>query len=169
MDDPLAVRVGEGVRYLPEDGQRGRDRQLVLALEASPERFPGDVGHHVVEEPVPLSGIDETEDVRMLEPRHDTDLAQKAIRPHRRGQLRAHHLDRDLSVVPEVSREEDTPMPPLHLVLDRIPVAERRREPAYDVVQSKSPELECAKKLCHTVRSVVERAEGSHRLQARHD
>ncbi len=54
-----------------------------------------DEGHHVVQEPVRLTGIDQRENVRVLQLRGDRDLTQKPVATNRRGEVGVEDLDRD--------------------------------------------------------------------------
>ena len=66
---------------------RLRHRQRARARRVA-ERLPVDVRHHVVEQPVSLAGVVDTEDVRMGELRGDSDLPEEALGADRRRRAR---------------------------------------------------------------------------------
>ena len=53
-----------------------------------------------------IARVVEGQDVGVLEVGCELDLAQKAVRPDRSGQLRAEGLDGDLAAVPEILGQE---------------------------------------------------------------
>ena len=81
--------------------------EKLLAVESFTERLSLDVRHYVVEKAVGLAGLVQREDVWMVEPRGDLDLAQEAIGAERRGELGMKHLQRDKPLVPAVLSEVD--------------------------------------------------------------
>ena len=102
VDDVVAVGVVERVRHLAGDPHRVVDGELLLVGEPVAQRFAFDVGHDVVEEAVHLPGIDEAEDVRVLEIGGDLDLFEEAVGADDGGELGAEHLEGDLAVVLQV-------------------------------------------------------------------
>src|SRR2546425_2336212 len=64
-----------------------------------PEGFALDVRHHVVEEAVGLAGVDQRQDVGVVEASGNLDLAEEPLRAERAGQLGVQNLDRDGAVV----------------------------------------------------------------------
>ena len=65
------------------------------------------------------------EDVRMVEPRRDPDLAQEPLGAEDGGQVGAQHLERDLAVVLQVAREVDgRHAARADLALDRVALGE---------------------------------------------
>ena len=89
------------------DADRFVDRELLLALERRAKRLAFDVRHHVEQQPVRLAGVEQRQQVRMLQIRRDPDLGQKPLGAEHRAELRLQHLERDLAVVLEVVREVD--------------------------------------------------------------
>ena len=68
-----------------------------VALEPLAQRLPFHVRHDEVEPPPPrLAGIEQRQDVRVLELRRNLDLAQEASGAYGRGEILAKHLERDL-------------------------------------------------------------------------
>lgn len=80
-------------------------------LESVRQRLPRQVRHHVVHQPVGLARVVKREDVRVMEPRGDTDLVEEAFRADCGRDLGMQHLERHLTVVLELVREEDARHP----------------------------------------------------------
>jgi hypothetical protein len=87
-------------------GQRLVDRQLMLPFQTMPQRFPFDVRHDVVQQPVRAPRVEQRQQVGMLEIGGNPDLAQEPLGPEHRAELRIEHLEGDRSLVPNVSREK---------------------------------------------------------------
>ena len=68
---------------------------------------PGHVGHDVVEEAVGFAGVDQAEDVRMLEAGGDLDLGEEAIAADDGTEFGVEDLDGDLAGVLQVFGEVD--------------------------------------------------------------
>ncbi len=105
MDHVPFVRVVQRRGNLARDRDRLIDRELLLALHLLAQRFARDVRHHVKQKTIRVPGIVEGQDVRMIQPRGDLDLAQEAIRAEHQCQLGAKHLDRYLAVVLHIVRQ----------------------------------------------------------------
>jgi hypothetical protein len=56
---------------------------------------------------VSLSGVDQRQDVRVVEPGRDLDLGQEPLTAEYRAQLGAQHLERHLAIVLEVGGQVD--------------------------------------------------------------
>ena len=78
------------------------DGQLFLTLHAITQRLAIDIGHDVVEEPVRFTGIEEWNDVRVIELCGDTDLLEKSLVAECLSKFRLEHLDGHLAVVFQV-------------------------------------------------------------------
>ena len=106
VDDALAVGVVQRRcdRASMPDGFI--DRELLLAVEAFAQRLPFDVGHDVVQQPICVAGIEQRQDVRMVEPRGQRDLLEKAVRAHGGGEFGMQDLDRDPAIVLAVLGQE---------------------------------------------------------------
>src|SRR5204863_63624 len=63
----VAVGVAQGARHLPGNPHGFLDGQLRFAVQPVPQRFPLQVGHHIVEKPVGLAGVVQGEDMGMGE------------------------------------------------------------------------------------------------------
>ena len=125
MDDVLRVCVPQGGGDLPRDPERLLNGELFLTCQTVAQRFAGDVGHHVEQQPVRLTGVVQRQDVGVIQPGGDLDLTQKPVGPEGRRQLGAEHLDRHLTVMLDVAREIDRRhAAPSQLALDGIAAGE---------------------------------------------
>jgi hypothetical protein len=126
VDDPAAVRIVERLGRLEGDPHRVGHRQLTLALEPGAQRLALHVGHHVPEESVGLAGVEERQDVGVLELRSELDLLEEALGAEHRRELRVQHLDGHEPVVPHVLREPHGGHPTAaELALQRVTVGQR--------------------------------------------
>ena len=71
----------------------------MLAVQPVAETLPLDERHHVEEEAVRLAGIEERQDMRMLQRRRGLDLGEEPLGADHRGQFGAQHLEGDVAVV----------------------------------------------------------------------
>ncbi len=55
------------------------DWELLTAIQSVSQRFALDIGHDVIKNSVASAGVEERENVRMIEPRRELDFAQEAI------------------------------------------------------------------------------------------
>ena len=79
VNHAVAMGVLETVGHFARDPERIGQRELPFALETSPERLSLDVGHGEPEQAVGLTGVVDREDVRVLQPRRRSDLAQEPL------------------------------------------------------------------------------------------
>jgi len=115
----------ESPRDLGRETNRVVDRELLLAAQPVAQALPFDERHHIVGGAVDLAAIDQAQDVRMLQGGDGLDLAEEALGPDDRGQLWAHHLDRDFAIVLEVLGQVDRGHAALaELPLDAVAVGE---------------------------------------------
>ena len=105
VDHAVAVGVVERPGDLGSDADRIADRELLLAVQPVPQRFALDERHHVVRGPVDFAGVDQAEDVGVLQVGDGLDLAEEPLGADHRRELRPQHLDRDLAVVLQVLGE----------------------------------------------------------------
>jgi len=126
MHDALAMRVIERSRDLLCDANRLGDRQLLLARQARAQRLAAHIRDDVEEEVIGGAGIDQREDVRMVEPGGNGDLTEKPLRAERSGELLTQDLDRYRPVVPLIVREIHRRHPAAaELPLDAVPAETR--------------------------------------------
>ncbi len=97
----------EGVRHLPGEPDRFLDRKLTLAPEPVAQALAFDVRHRVPEEPARRAGVEDREDVRVIEPGGQVDLAEEALGTQGSGELRMEQLQGDPPVMLEVLGEVD--------------------------------------------------------------
>jgi len=81
VDDPVAVRMVQGACHLGRDPDRFAHGELLLALELLAEGLAFHEGHHVVEEPVRRSRVEEWQKVRVLEPGGNANLREEPVSP----------------------------------------------------------------------------------------
>jgi hypothetical protein len=104
-----AARVGGRQRLgdLAQEPDRLGHRQLAPAGEPVAEGLALDVGHDVVEEAAGLARVDEPQDVGVLQPGGDGDLAAEALGAEGGGELGAEDLEGDSAVMLQVLGEVD--------------------------------------------------------------
>ncbi len=111
-------------------------RQLRLAPQAIAEALTFDEGHGEPELPGGFPGVVNREDMRVLQAGGEPDFTLEAFGTERRRQLRVHHLQGHLAVVPEVAGQVDRGhAPAAELALEEVAVAEGVLELAWDVGQ----------------------------------
>ena len=100
-----------------------------------------DVRHHVIDEATRLAGIDERQDVGVLELRREPDLAQEPLGAEEGGKFRAEHLDCDQAVVLQIASEIDRGHPAAtELALDTVAAGQRRLEAVQQLGDQTAPE-----------------------------
>ena len=121
----MVVGVVEGAGGLDRDAERVVERELALAAEPVAEALALDEGHG---EPEPASGlarIVDGQDVGMLQPGGEADLALEPVGAERGGELGEEDLERDGAVVAEVVRQvDDGHAAAAELALDGVAVGE---------------------------------------------
>jgi hypothetical protein len=121
----LPVRVPQCGRHLAGDSHGVFDRELTLALELCPQGFSLHERHHVVEPPLDGPGVDEAEDVGVMQIRGDLDLLEEPLTAYDRGQLGPEDLDRNATIVTQVLGLVDRGHPSLaHGIPDAVAVRE---------------------------------------------
>ena len=78
MDHALLVGVIERARDLPRNRDRFFDAELPFPVELGAQRFAAHVGLHVPEVFVCFAGVDQREDVRVIELGGDLHLIEEA-------------------------------------------------------------------------------------------
>ena len=107
MNDAALVRVSERICDGDRNPHRLVDGQLLFAMETRAKRLAFDERHDVVQQAVRFAGVEQREQVRMLEIRRDADLAQESLRPEDGAELGVEHFERDEPLMLEVAREVD--------------------------------------------------------------
>ena len=86
MHHAMLVRLDEGIDHFGEQTHCFVDWKLPFAIEALAQRLPLDVGHDEEEEPVGFPGIEQRQDVWMLQLGSDLDFAQESSRTQGSGE-----------------------------------------------------------------------------------
>ena len=76
---PRAMRVVERVGDAAADAHGLVDRQLLFAVEPCAQGLALDERHHIVQQPIRFTRVEQRQRLRMLEVRGDLDLAQEAL------------------------------------------------------------------------------------------
>src|SRR5215204_6869587 len=129
----MRVRVRQRAGDCHRNADALVDGQLFLAINALPKAFPVDVRHHVEWLAVHFAGVEQRQEVRMLEVRGDTNLREKAVDAEGGAELRVEELQGDGAAVAEVAREvHGRHTAAADLSLDDVPVRDRRGQFAGD-------------------------------------
>src|SRR5687767_1869477 len=107
MYHALSVCVCERVCYFRRNAHGGLHWQLTLSANAQAERLSAHVRHEIVEQRLDVSRIVKRKDVRMLKARQQADFANETQLAGFRAGIRVQYLERNLALVPRVSREID--------------------------------------------------------------
>ena len=107
MHRPMAMGVVERGTDGRRDVYRVGNGELVFAHQPRAEGFAVHKGHHIEQEPIGASGIEERQDVRVLQRSCELDLLEKALAAEDGGELGAEDLDGDFPAVLQVLGEVD--------------------------------------------------------------
>jgi len=104
--------VPESIGQLARDADGIVQRELPLAGEPLTEGFARDTGHGEPQEPgtsmsLGDAAVEDRDDVGVLEPGGELDLAEESIRTEGSRELWAKQLERDRPIVPQVLGEPD--------------------------------------------------------------
>jgi hypothetical protein len=129
VHDALLVRIGERAGHLPEQPHGLAHRERSALAQPLAQRAPLDEGHREVGHARPLdrreAGGEHRDDVRVLEPRGQLDLAAEALDAEPGGQVEGEQLDHDAPDEGGLLRQEDVRHPPAaELALDGVGAAE---------------------------------------------
>lgn len=80
----------------------------MLAVELRAQRLALHIRHHMEQQPVGLTGIEQRPEVRMLQVRRDLDLAEGPLDAEHCAEFGAEDLQRDVAVVLDVAGEESS-------------------------------------------------------------
>ena len=123
MDHAMSVGVVERARDLPRNRESFFQPKLLFAGELRPKRFPTHERQDVPDEAVVRAGLDQGEDVRMIELRADADLLEEALGAKHRCEIRPEDLECHLAIVLQVLGEIDRSHPArTEFALERIAV-----------------------------------------------
>ena len=121
VDHSVFVGVLERTGDLRGKAHRLIHGKLLLTVDPVPEGLALDIGHDVEEEAVGFTGIEERQDVWMLQVGRDLDLGQEAFGSDHRSQLRLQDLESHLAIVLDVVGEIDRGHPAFaELTLDGV-------------------------------------------------
>jgi hypothetical protein len=132
VDDALAPGPDEGVGDLTSDRHRLVHRELVLAREPGAERLPLDTRHGEPQEPGAIrecsgAAVEHRQNVGVLQPGGEADLAKEALGAKRGGQLGTEGLEGHRPVVAQVVSQPDLRhAAPAKLALEPVAILESR-------------------------------------------
>ena len=101
----MAVGVAEPGRDFRSDTERVGDGELPLALEPGAKRFSLDVRHDVEHRLLDAAGVEQRENVGVLQFRGRLDLPEESLDADPDRELAMHDFDGDLAVVAHVVGE----------------------------------------------------------------
>src|SRR3954469_15231977 len=134
MDHPTLVGVLQCRSDCPGNLQCVIGRKLALSAEPFSQSLSFYVGHDVVEEPSRFAGIEQRQDMRMLELGGEADLAEEAIGPEHGSQVGPEYFDGDKAIVLEFVRQiHRRHAAPPELTLDGVAAGEVGRESCEEV------------------------------------
>ena len=131
VDHAVGVRVGQRGGHVAREPERLVHRKLPLAPQAVPQRLALDIGHHIEGRGRPgpdlqYPGVEQRQDVGMLEPCGQADLQQEAVGADADAERGVEDLQGDRPIVAEVVSQVDGRHPtPAELPLHAIAIAER--------------------------------------------
>ena len=127
VDHPETVRVTQRVGHLTGNANGRIDGQLPLAVEARAQRFTGHQRHHVVQQRIRFTGIEQRQDMRVLQLGSRAHFAEEAFAAERHPEVGVEHLDGDVPLMAEIVREADGGHAALtQLAFKAVAVAQRR-------------------------------------------
>ncbi len=98
------VRVSERERCgdFADDTDSELEWELPLVVEPLAQRLAFDEGHHVVEAAARLTGVEQGQDVRVVQPGSDADLAEESLGAERGGELQTEHFESHWAIMAQV-------------------------------------------------------------------
>ncbi len=106
VNDPVLVGIVQGVSRIARDPECIGHGQLLLPVQPIAQRLAFDVRHGEPELVSRFTGVEDRQDVGMLESRRKPDLALEALRAEHRRDLGVQDLERHRAVMPKVAREK---------------------------------------------------------------
>lgn len=107
MDHTVAVGVVQRIGHFAGNADGVVHRELTLTLQSCAQRLARDHGHHIVEEAVGLSRIEQRQNMGVLESRRGSDLGEKAFGAQHGAEVVVEHLDGHVARMAEVLGEID--------------------------------------------------------------
>ena len=130
VHDSLRVGIAERIGHLECHADGVVNRKLPFAIELVAEGLSLHEWHHIVKEGIGRAGIEQAENVRMLQLGGEADLALEALAADRCAQLRVQHLDGDFALVLDILGQEHGRHPAApEFAFDGVPVGQRLPEP----------------------------------------
>jgi len=126
MNNPLSVCVVERGRHVVRVCDCFVDWYLTESIQRLSKRFTLDIRHDVIQKSINSAGVEQRQNVRMIQSRGCLYLAEKPLCSERFGYVRVKYLECDETIVPEILREinsgrSTTPK----LAIDRVRGVER--------------------------------------------
>jgi hypothetical protein len=125
VHDAVFMGAVQGVRYLAGKLTGHLDGKLDLPSEPVAQAFAVDVRHGIPEHAVGLTGIEQGQNVGMVETSGELDLAEKPLRAQRGSELGMEHLERHgpfvLEITSQINRGHATTP---ELALERVAVGQ---------------------------------------------
>ena len=135
----MLMGILEGLGRLAGDADRVLHRELALPLKPVAQRFTFDEGHGEPEVTGGVPGVENSQDVGVLQAGGGLDFSLKAAWTQREGQLRTQHLERDRALMPEVGRQEDGRHPaPAQLAVEAVAVCESKTQLGQEIGHTRS-------------------------------
>ena len=129
MHDTQAVRIAERVGHFTGDPQRLVDRELRVTRQAISQCFTRDKRHHVEQQSLHFTAVQQRENMRVLQSRRGFDFGDETPGAKRGTEIFVQHLDRHLAFVSQIERlEHGGHAASTGFAIDAISVGERRGE-----------------------------------------
>ncbi len=101
------MRTNQRARNSFRDRNDIFDRKLSFTVHPLAQRLAFDKRHHVKQKPIRAAGIEQGQDVRVLERCRHRNLVKKPLVTQHRCEFRLHDLKRDLALVLQIFGEVD--------------------------------------------------------------
>ncbi len=99
MDHARRMGMGQGIGDVPQQPDGFRNGQRAIPDESLSKRLAGHIRHHVVEQPVDFTRVDQCQDVRVREARGNPDLNEEACGANPCGDSGLQDLENHFPVV----------------------------------------------------------------------
>jgi hypothetical protein len=134
VDDPVAVGITQGGGHVTGDSKPVSQGELLFPGEPVPQRFPLDVGHDVVEEAGGFPGVEQRQDVGVIQAGGELDFAEEPVGAEHGRQLGMQHLDRHPPLVLQVLRQVHRGhAPAAQLTLDGVAISQGGAETKVEI------------------------------------